>query len=579
MALAAPLAAQQPDAPAVPRAVVASDALSDLRIAGELPDGRALHISFVDDVAIGGTPGGGAWVLYRATVGTGPTSDANAYAEVWSGSAEDTFPRDRTWARSRTRVGARDADVLTLGEARVLVLRLAPDRWIAAGGTGLTTADLAAIAEAVGPDRIAALPAERTLWAHPTSGFAAETLAEYWQANPVVVEAAAMPAARLAAALPEAPPGTYRTLQPVARYDGRPRRGPAGRAVLAVTELEACYTAGEAPPELEHAARALRSDAPLPVPLACVALRALPPSGADAVLDDIHASDPDGPGAASLLIRREDDPGYDTERFAGRAARRLSREQRYGRSEEVVWWVRLDSATAAVVRFLPDRAPEAAALVDLVDLAALRGAQPVRISFAAMPEVEYRATDAEAARSYPEASVTPLLGAAERSGTSVEVRGEAGGYALPVPRAWSVWSARGVGCSALAVAASAAPGPNPCTAFRSLGRREAALFAGPVNYGPEQVLRLWEDVGYVPVLGAALGRAWGFTTALASVPGADAAVAVGNGSPRGEPAVRALVLQVAGLGPFALLATAPTAREAQRLLDDAAAGLRVLPLP
>ena len=61
-------------------------------------------------------------------------------------------------------------------------------------------ADLVAVAAAADPARLAALPAERSLWIHPETGWGFKDLDDYWAAAPAIGRAVSASPARLAAA-------------------------------------------------------------------------------------------------------------------------------------------------------------------------------------------------------------------------------------------------------------------------------------------------------------------------------------------------------------------------------------------
>ena len=326
------------------------------------------------------------------------TPELGIYAALYVGGAIGPSPETPS---ARLPVAGFEGLLYTGGGGSSLVVQPAEGRMLVVSGRGVAAADLLAVATAASPARLAAFPAERSLWIHPETGWGFEGLDDYWAAAPAIGRAVGASSARLADALPAAPPGTRRTVGPAQHVDAAPR-GPVladtpPRPPLPVTEVEACYEEVEGddagPGPLEAAALRLRyaggdyaaPDAPAQEPIVCLWLRALPPGAEgseplreaiaafyrDGYYDPSEVSEADAVQALLLGTRERNVEGRGL--LGGQAALRLRPPSRgWSRRDDspplVGWWVPLGGTRGVGVWHREGREAEAAALLNLLDL-------------------------------------------------------------------------------------------------------------------------------------------------------------------------------------------------------------------
>ena len=507
---------------------------------------------------------------------------------------------------ARLPVGGFEGLLYTGAGGSSLVVEPAEGLMLVVSGADAQAAELASVAAAADPARFASFPAQRSLWIHPETGWGFKDLDEYWTASPAIGRALGASPARLAEALPAAPSGTARTLGPARLLDAAPR-GPilgtaAPRPPLPVVEREACYeeAEGAGPGPLELAALRLRyaggeqvgPEESAPEPIVCLWLRALPPGAQgseplreaiaafyqDGYYDASEVSEDDAVQAILLGSREQSVEGRGL--LGGQAALRLRAPHRA--PDLVGWWVALDGLRGVGVWHREGREAEAAALLNLLDLAPLQSDAGQPALFALTPTNErFYGAPVDGERSPIDAvqyASAPLLGAGARTREAVEVAGEAIRYALPVPDGWAVWSRHGDECRAESVALSQGPPADPCAPFETRPERGAVLFGG-ITHGPVEVAEQLAAGKGAELFGITLPPDVlpGQGVEAVTVEGAEAAIAFSF--TLGETAYRALVLQHETLGAYGLLVAAPPGerREAERLLLRTAAGLRALP--
>ncbi len=517
-------------------------------------------------------------------------------------------------------------------EYRSLYVPVGTGRYVSLTATAsVSVDDLIAIAEAIDLDAFAALPDDLTVLRRPdTPWYAFESLNEYWEATPALVDTRQASLGVLANAMPEAR-GLKRTFQRIdlkdtafrdQTADGERVGVPPG-IVLPVVGLEACYTKTPAQSPVEAAAIALAEISvgdPYAVsepPVACLTLRALPPDerAVDGLLRETVESYREAYNAEQARYaeqyEREAPPPLDVDAEVARLrARALSLDSRdtgargrlgtlsgfratssdsYGRAT-TQWTFRLDSLRLLAVSHPAGRETEAAALVQALDLRALRADRGEPIVYAVRPKRDrsyYYEGDRipdpvftfGRAENYEHTLAYGIVG---REDGLVVMQSLGSRTGIPVPDGWALWD----GVTTLAASPEAAVSPGQVHTAYGVG--ETVLFVGRA----ESVLSLWRRTRAEPASAYDRPQAYLFGGAavpldgsdggevdlprVIDVPGALAAVTYGVTAERYV--LRVVHIEHATLGPYAVAVVSPPteASGAEALALRTARGLRLL---